>query len=55
MVVGQGDLERLVRVMTNQPLSLLAWLTVPVVSSFVEVAKTSFNTTAPSGKCPVFR
>src|SRR5262249_60910057 len=39
--------------MTNQPLSLSAWLTVPVVISFVEVAKTSFTRTAPSGQCPV--
>jgi hypothetical protein len=26
-----------------------------VVISFVEVAKTSFNTTVASGKCPFFR
>jgi hypothetical protein len=33
----------------------VSWLTVPVVISFVEVAKTSFTRTAPSGRCPVFR
>jgi hypothetical protein len=41
--------------MTNQPLSLSAWLTVPVIASFVEVAKNSFIRTAAFGKCPVFR
>jgi hypothetical protein len=38
--------------MTNQSLNLSAWLTVPVVISFVEVAKTSFHQNGDAKEVP---